>query len=167
MSIVDDIILCGEKWAPLGERRPDAEDIVRIFKTARAQDVPTLADAKKSLSKLSNGIYMYGKTTNPKHWCGIFACCVWNEVGLDVRWDLKDGKIKGDVKRFVGRDGLRPGDIAIVQKHAHHFIVKEVNTSDGSLLAIEGNTDGQRIRRNSRKSISEVVAFYRPAVLVS
>jgi hypothetical protein len=83
-----------------------------------------------------------------------------------VKWTLSSGKILG-VDKVWGHSGIQPGDIAVIPHASHHFIVtgtwsedEDPNSSSQSLLTVEGNTSGQRIKSGKRKP-SEIVAYYK------
>ncbi len=136
-------------WASPGEWLPTASHLVDFFKGAGTERVPSLSDAERSLKYLTTGVYL-DKTTI-RHWCGIFACSVLREKGVNVRWTLNGGKMVGGVKLVWGHSGLQPGDVAIIEKGQHHFLVISADYSANALVTVEGNTSGQKIRQRSRK----------------
>jgi hypothetical protein len=96
-----------------------------------------------------------------KHWCGIFACYVIRTQGIlkNVHWTLYGGQILG-IRRVWGNKGMKPGDVAIIKKGQHHFIVTDIDYSKNTLCTVEGNTDGQYIRALTTRMISEPYAYY-------
>ena len=156
MSFRDDIVYLAEYWADPGIYKPVASELVSFFTDANTEQVPSEKEAQKSLDTLGSGCYVGGKV---KHWCGIFACSIARNSGMNsLRWTLLGGNILGtEVRKVWGNSGLQPGDIAIISAHNHHFIVTDVDS--GQIWTVEGNTEGQAIRTRTR-SVSEVVAYY-------
>lgn len=161
MPQLSELVAKAEWWAAPNPYRPTPDDLVHIFTAAKCQSVPSPKNAEDSLANLLNGVYL-GPKKEVKHWCGIFAVCVCNEVGLNLRWDLSVGKIKGEVDLTFGNKGVRPGDIAGVAAHQHHFLVTGVGQDGGSVQAVEGNTLHQLIKAGSAKPIKDIVYYYRP-----
>jgi hypothetical protein len=143
-------------WADPDPYRVSADDLRYIFSQAGCEQIPSEADAGRSLRNLSEGCYI-GKQA--KHWCGIFATMVLKRAGVDVKWSLVAGRMNGDksqIEYLEARNNLaklRPGDVAVIPKANHHFIVID-NLADweGSplLITIEGNTPGQMIKSGTR-----------------
>jgi hypothetical protein len=149
MAVRDRIIQWAEWWAFPGEWKPSAEEMIDIFNDSGAEQAPTLAEAKWSLANLSTGMKMGGQT---KHWCGVLAAEILRRAGVDARWTLVGGGIKGGgVSYRPGRAGIKPGDVAMIPKSNHHFVVVAVDYSENTLWTIEGNTAGQYIRENTRQ----------------
>lgn len=143
-------------WADPDPYQVSAEDLRYIFSQAGCEQIPSETDATKSIKNLSEGCYI-GKQT--KHWCGIFATMVLKHAGLDVKWSLVAGKMKipASQMEYLSAPGnlskLRAGDVAVIPKANHHFIVMDTLTDwDGNplLITIEGNTPGQMIKSNTR-----------------
>ena len=162
MASLAELIAHAEWWAIPNPYRPTADDLIHLFRGAKCQQIPTQKNAEDSLLHLSNGVYLGPNPKSIKHWCGIFAVCMGNEVGLDLRWDLTKGKIAGSVTLHLSGKGVRPGDIAGVAAHQHHFLVTDVDEASGTLAATEGNTFNQQIVSGSRKPIAKVAYYYRP-----
>jgi hypothetical protein len=168
------IVAEAEWWAAPGEWKPDAESLVWFFEQAQTEQKPTLADAQKALNAGGTGVKVGGQT---KHWCGIFACAVLSSVGVDCRWTLLGGLIKG--KGVTGAlahtyplratsNQLQPGDIAVIKRYQHHFIVTDVDYGANQVYCVEGNTSGQIIRRavraikyTSAQPLETIDYFYR------
>jgi len=149
MPVRDNIVQWAEWWAFPGEWKPSAEEMVDIFKGANAEQAPSLADATWSLTNLSTGVRVGGQV---KHWCGVLAAEILRRSGVDARWTLQGGGIKGGGVRYrPGRTGIRPGDVAMIPKANHHFVVVGVNYSGNKLWTVEGNTAGQYIRERTRQ----------------
>ena len=129
MSFRDDIINSALNWADPGQYKPTASELISFFTDSSTQQAPSQDEAQKSLDRLGTGCYVGGQV---KHWCGIFACSVAVNVGLNtLRWDLMSGQIRGaDVQKKSGSSGIQPGDIAVIAAHSRHFIVTDVNRSD-------------------------------------
>lgn len=154
-------------WAAPGDWKPDAESLIYFFTKAGCEQVPTLNEATKSLTTLSNGCYLGGtKSSNIRHWCGIFACACYVEAGLGCRWTLLGGTIKNKtgvgITKVWGRTGIRPGDIAIISKASHHFIITDVRGT--TVDSIDGNSTGNMIRTIKNKPVSDIIAYYRPNI---
>jgi hypothetical protein len=167
MSVRDDIVALANEWVDPGfYYKPTPDELISFFTDANTEQAPSPDEANRSLATLDVGCYVGGHV---KHWCGIFACSVARNAGLDrLKWTLFSGKILGpDVKKVWGYSGIQPGDIAIIPHASHHFIVtgtssedEDPNSSPQSLLTVEGNTSGQRIR-SSKRNLSEIVAYYK------
>ena len=166
MSVRDDILEQARQFAGAHEHQPTPEQLVGFFVTAQCGGAPTLAEAARSLAKLTYGVYV-GKIDDAhvRHWCGIFACAVLVKAGLGVRWDLKYGTgikhMRGpSVTKLSGHTGIRPGDVAIDNAgHGHHFIITRVDSN--TVDSIDGNTKGNMIRRVPGKHIATIAAYYK------
>jgi hypothetical protein len=149
MPVRDNIVQWAEWWAFPGEWKPSPEEMIEIFTGAKAESAPSLADATWSLANLSTGVRMGGQV---KHWCGVLAAEVLRRSGVDARWTLLGGGITGSgVTYRPGRWGIKRGDVAMIPKANHHFIVVGVDYSGNKLWTVEGNTAGQYIREKTRK----------------
>jgi len=159
MSVRDDIISSAQNWADPGIYKPTADELIGFFSDAKTEQVPTDDEAQKSLDTLGTGCYIGGQG-QVRHWCGIFACAVARNAGLNsIRWTLLGGNILGvQVQKVWGNAGIQAGDIAIISSYSHHFIVTDVSSDPYS--TVEGNTPGQSIRTRTRAA-SEIVAYYR------
>jgi hypothetical protein len=169
-----DIVERAYYWAAPGEWKPDAESLIGYFEQARTEEKPSLANANAALAAGGTGVKI---GTQTKHWCGIFACAVLSEVGVDCRWTLLGGQIKGtgvtgalphSYPLRKGGNALQPGDIAMIKRYQHHFIVTDVDYAANQVYCVEGNTKGQIIRRAVRaikypasQDIESVNYFYR------
>lgn len=169
-----DIVRKAYYWSSPGEWKPDADTLIWFFETAKTEEKPSLASARAALAAGGTGVKIGAQK---KHWCGIFACAVLASVGVDCRWTLLGGKILG--KGVTGalphayplrKDSkeLRPGDIAIINRSQHHFIVTDVDYAANQVYCVEGNTSGQIIRSAVRaikyhgsQAAESVSAFYR------
>jgi hypothetical protein len=167
MSVRDRILELAESWASPGDYRPTADDLIFFFTNSGAEAAPSMAEAQDALKNLSNGVRVQGQI---KHWCGVFACSVLKEAGVDVRWTLYGGKMIGDgVTLLPGSNNIVPGDVAIINHASHHFIVSDIDYARNSLESVDGNTANQFIRSGRKKiresgtdaSTRSVVAFYR------
>lgn len=166
MAIRDNVVWGAYFESGYGEWRVWPEELIKFFKVTGCEQVPSEADARRSM-ELSTGAYIGGGAI--RHWCGIFACyCLRQYGGLDVRWTLMGGKIVspgGAVKLRWGKQGIRAGDVAIIPRAQHHFLIGGV--SGGDLWTIEGNTKGQKIIVRERalrpKEANETIyAYYSP-----
>jgi hypothetical protein len=135
--------------------------LVYFFKNAGCEQVPSSAEASRSLSSLANGCYVGAiKDGNIRQWCGIWACSTIVEAGAAAKWTLFGGTIRGSgVSKIYGYQGIAPGDIAMVNKNRHHFIVTAVNGS--TVDSIDGNSTNNSIVTHYGKPISSIVAYYR------
>jgi len=162
MSIRTKILDRAVYWAAPGDWKPDAESLVYFFSEAGCEQVPTVSEASRSLTSLPNGCYIGGN--NVRHWCGIFACACYVEAGVGCRWTLFGGTIKSTsgvgVTKVWGHSGIKPGDIAIISKASHHFIITDVRGS--TVDSIDGNSTGNMIRTCRSKPLSDIIAYYRP-----
>ncbi len=110
-----------------------------------------------------------------KSWCGIWAAHVYQEAGVNVKWDLTKGQMVGDVthtgapkfsspaqykaERSAFEQSIKPGDCITVNGNAnHHAIVTKVN-SDGTVETMDGNKP--HVGPGHQK-LSSVTGFYRP-----
>jgi hypothetical protein len=120
-----------------------------IFQTAKVKRLPTMEDIQYSLQTLGNGVrYTITKKDGVgyevKHWCGIFAVACAVDAGFKVMWDLSVGKPAGaGVKFHWGTSGIQPGDIAVIKRQEHHFIIWSVMGDE--IETIDGNSLGQQI----------------------
>jgi len=87
-------------------------------------------------------------------WCGIFATWCVRQAGVETKWRYGVGP--SGLKLNFSRD-CKPGDIAVMAKNVHHFIVASP-TAD-SIITINGNSDNQSILVKPRP-LSSVVYFY-------
>jgi hypothetical protein len=156
-------------WAAPGEYKPYPSHLIYFCSNAGCEQIPSEAEAQKSLT-YNNGVLIGGKI---KHWCGIFACSVLKECGVNVHWTLMGGKMLGAATIQWGYYGMQPGDVAIVQKtnaanitdQHHHFII--VSVSGNVAQTVEGNTyPGNKIRSSSRKlntgnKTTSIYGYYR------
>ncbi|MGH9903211.1 MAG: hypothetical protein ACRD68_15495 [Pyrinomonadaceae bacterium] len=157
MGYRSDIVALAQWWADPGEWKPTDEDLVYFFQNAGAEAKPSLKEAQEALKYRVTGVKVGGQV---KHWCGVFACSVLREAGLNVaRWTLLGGKIK-NVSLVWGNSGMRAGDVAMITEGNHHFILTDVDYSAKSMRTVEGNTSGQYIRARTRKT-TEPYAYYR------
>ena len=87
-------------------------------------------------------------------WCGIFATWVARTAGADTKW--RNGAGPTRLKINFSRN-CRPGDIAVMAKDVHHFIVASPLADE--IITINGNSDNQAILVKPRP-LSSVVYFY-------
>jgi peptidoglycan hydrolase-like protein with peptidoglycan-binding domain len=110
-----------------------------------------------------------------KSWCGIWATHIFQEAGVNVKWDLTKGKMVGDVtqtlaprftspaqykaERQAFEQSVKPGDVITVNGASnHHAIVTQVNP-DGTVETMDGNKP--QVGPGHQK-LSDVTSFYRP-----
>ncbi len=117
-----------------------------------------------------------GKGVQPggKSWCGIWACHVFQEAGVNVKWDLTKGEMVGDVthqlapkfsnpaqykaERAAFEASIKPGDCITLPGNNHHAIVTQVN-SDGTVDTMDGN---KPYVGPGHQKLSNVTSYYRP-----
>lgn len=92
--------------------------------------------------------------TSGVSWCGIFATWVARSAGANTKW--RNGVGPSGLKLNFSRN-CRPGDIAVMAKNVHHFIVASPLADE--ILTINGNSDNQAILVKPRP-LSSVVYFY-------
>jgi hypothetical protein len=170
MSFRQAIVDNAKFWAAPSFYKPTADELVSFFSDANTEQAPTRAEAQASLTELGSGCFVGGRDSkNVKQWCGIFACSIARNAGLNVRWSLLDGKIVG-ASLIYGNKGVQPGDVAITDlPFHHHFIVINLDSSADAverglgqdlITTVDGNTTGQMIRQCA-KNISAIDAYYR------
>jgi hypothetical protein len=121
MAVRDRILDLASFWASPGEYKPTEDDLISFFNDSGAEASPTPSEARQALQCLSTGVRIQGEI---KHWCGIFACCVLRQAGVDGRWTLFGGRMVGTGVTLVpGCKNIVPGDVAIIRRASHHFIV--------------------------------------------
>jgi hypothetical protein len=151
MPVRDDIVRWAEYWSYPDYWKPYPEEIVQMFHDAGCRSVPTLAEAKWSLTNRMCGIKV---GPNVLHWCGIFATMVLTWAGVDAKWNIDGGKLHGKgVSYRPGAGGMRPGDVAVIPSYSHHFIVIEADYTNNKVWTVEGNTPGQQIITSSRRKV--------------
>ena len=167
MPIRDDIVSRAEYWADPGEYKPLADELISFFEEAGAEQAPTVSEAEYALKYRGTGVAVGGQV---KHWCGVFACYILRQSGVDVRWTLLGGKMKGSqVSYHPGRQGMQPGDVAIIPASNHHFIITDVDYGSNALSSVDGNTMNQKIRTKDKKinhsgsdaSTQNIYGYYR------
>ena len=173
MAIRDEIVRLAYWWAAPSEYKPLPDELMSFFEIAGTEQVPTEQEARKSLTTLSTGAIVGGQI---RHWCGIFACHILCRAGVDVRWTLLGGKIVGvkanQVRYVPGSQGMQPGDVAMIPKANHHFIITAADYGSNSIDTVDGNTSGQMIRSLSKSikysgseaSAKSVYGYYRVLV---
>lgn len=147
MSRRSDVLHFAQDWLQWVDFRAMSSELIYFFQASGAEQVPTQAEAEKSL-KESTGVWI---GSSKKHWCGIFCCAILRDAGVNARWTLKGGKIVGDgVKLTWGRPGIQPGDVAMINKSNHHFLILGVDEKAKRYTTLEGNTAGQMVRKRTR-----------------
>lgn len=128
------------------------------------------SDAECQTVKPGSGLKPGGKS-----WCGIWACHIYQQAGVDCRWDLTKGKMVGDVtqtlaprftspgqykaERQAFEQSIRPGDVITLNGATnHHAIVTQVNP-DGTVETMDGNKPHVG---PGRAKLADVTSFYRP-----
>jgi hypothetical protein len=109
---------------------------------------PTMKQLDKYFQAAKVGFKSYNQADKhtQTHWCGIFAVYCLQRAGLnDARWginpDIGVWAICGPVKVITKQrgKGIQVGDVGVIQKESHHFIITEV--SDTHVTCIDGNGD--------------------------
>jgi hypothetical protein len=155
VSIRSTIVQWANWWADPGEYRVYPSHLISFFKLAGCAQVPSEKDATESM-KLPYGAYLGGqKEANIRHWCGIFAVYLLrNYCGVTgVSWNLNGTGLNYDGKSVGWRDGtagIQPGDIAVITKGQHHFIVTGVDEATNTLTSVDGNAGNQMIKRKNK-----------------
>ncbi len=110
-----------------------------------------------------------------KSWCGVWACHIYQQAGVNVKWDLTKGQMVGDVTRTLApsfstpaqykaersafEQSIKPGDVITLNgKTNHHAIVVNVN-ADGTVDTIDGN---KPMVGHGHYPLANVTSFYRP-----
>jgi hypothetical protein len=161
MAVREQMVQWANWWADPGEYRVYPSHLIEFFKGAGCEDVPSERDATESM-KLDTGVYLYGTVKGGvytgggvRHWCGIFACYLLrNYCGVTgVKWSLLKGGLQYDGKAVAwrgGTAGMKPGDIAVISKGQHHFIVTEINEAENTMVSVDGNAGRQSIKRKNK-----------------
>jgi hypothetical protein len=157
VDLRDQIVRIAQWWAFPGAYQPTADELIDFFQGAKTEQYPSLTEAERSLKTLNTGVYVGGSV---KQWCGIFACSVLASVGLNVRWTLNGGKMLGSVMFVPGFSGMLPGDVAIIARAQHHFIITDVDYDSGTFHSVDGNTSGQKIQSKTKSLKNPAEAPY-------
>lgn len=143
-TVSDSIVSHALYWASPDPYRLLPEDFKTLFEYAGCEFMPTNAQIAGALRQ-GSGIPMGSGKSRNKHWCGIFATAMLVYAGLDVRWSLTHGRIvvenKLQLKFRPGSaiDEIKAGDVAVIPRHEHHFLVRHVDRDSGVLLSVDGN----------------------------
>lgn len=103
-------------------------------------------------------------------WCGIFVLWAFKSAGFSVgAWE--PGTSIPHIAGFnkVAKTDVKPGDVGMVNRKSHQFIVVKINGDGDTLTTVEGNTDssgspvgGQVFMHTSKRAISTTdVGFFR------
>jgi hypothetical protein len=163
-------------WADPDPYKVTGEDLQYIFSQAGCKLVPTYWEAKDSADHYGSNCKL--GSGSMVAWCGIFATMVLRYAGMKVYWSFsKFGKEGGGMVTQDAGVGylsakahlsdLSPGDVAVIPDNNHHFIVIDILSKGpgGTLLCIEGNTAGQKIKSRTRPlvdpdPIKRIQGFY-------
>ena len=152
MGIRDMLDYAAYTWVgDAGSYKPTADELISIFDNSGAEASPTVDEANDALVNrlAAGGVKMGGGV---KHWCGVFATQFLRDLGADVRWTLLGGKVKGgDAVLRAGMLNMRPGDIAMIPRANHHFLILDIDYDAGTLISLDGNAEGQTIRIANKK----------------
>jgi hypothetical protein len=111
-------------------------------------------------------------------WCGIFATSVWRTAGVFAKWKSAVGPVGGGVtkiefwnfgdisgiavgSRTAENTWLEPGDMGVIAKNAHHFIIVGISSDRKLLHTVEGNTDYQELSERRDRKVSDLVAMFK------
>ena len=160
----------------VGGKRRGADKLRLIFSEAcetppawTPQNLRALETPGQWLAKSGNG----GTSDSAAaiHWCGIFATFVLRKAGLDVKWRSGEGIVsRGGTKyltkknSWITKDGFdrnsfAPGDVCVIPRANHHFIVIEAPAGGDTLRCVAGNGNRQQIEWQNHSRTS-VVAHY-------
>jgi hypothetical protein len=98
-------------------------------------------------------------------WCGILATWILKRAGLPARWKLQKGlQGLGSPVYDLRNPGIRPGDVCVIRRAWHHFVVVKADYARGLIVTVEGNASikkpsDQNIVMRVRK-MSEVLCYY-------
>ncbi len=139
------------------------------------RDISDIHELDKYFKDTGKSVYGADKTTS---WCGIFACWVLKQAGVQVYWGINQFNSFGivssaggqvelvDPKKNSGR-GIRPGDIGVILHRNHHFVVEQAYEGVDTMVTISGNYLGRKhdcIRRTREYTKSGLWYFYRVLV---
>lgn len=94
------------------------------------------------------------------HWCGIFAVWALKTAGCDVgNWRKGSGiaSVRG-IRPLGPQTTPQPGDVGYIEQPVQHHCVVESVDDDGTINSIDGNVDGQVVRKSRPRSAYH--AFY-------
>ncbi|MFN8652106.1 MAG: hypothetical protein U0133_09420 [Gemmatimonadales bacterium] len=158
-----------------GKRR-GADKLRQIFTEACLVVPEWSKDNLRALETPGNWLNVNGRggTTDSKvavHWCGIFATFVLRKVGLNVKWRAGIGIENIGSTGFLdrrnrgGKDGrfdpkaFAPGDVCVIPRANHHFIVVDAPEGSDAMRCIAGNGSKQQIEWQTH-SRGTVVTHY-------
>lgn len=147
----------------LAGKRRGADKLRQIF--SEACEIPPAWTSQNLAALETPGMWLAksgrGGTSDSQaaiHWCGIFATFVLRRVGLGVKWRAGEGIVSGQgstqyfarknswvKKDGFDRNGFLPGDVCVIPKANHHFIVIEAPEGSDTLRCIAGNGNKQQI----------------------
>jgi len=113
----------------------------------------------------TTGASQYGYSKKIQ-WCGIWACYILRRAGLNVRWLSAKGiqNVTGKQVTLVsGGQGLRPGDVAVVNNgYVHHFIIEDVIEEYDMIISRDGNQSTQVpcMKKRYDHSLSGIWYYY-------
>lgn len=173
-------------WAPLVEQyhSPDATAVSKFeaLAASRALRARYLTAIRNEVSRAQNiALNMVG--TLPTEWCGIFAMWVARQAGAETGWGDRIPALGRDVLMMWGGTAkavhptpVRQGDIVVIQKASHHFVIVEregdaITSIDGNYTPEHGNTREvfalsasgsivSRRRKSLRTILNSVAAVY-------
>lgn len=104
------------------------------------------------------------------HWCGMFATYVLRKAGLDVKWRSGQGIFSRGGTNYLEKKnrwqknafdagGFDTGDVVVIPKATHHFIVVEAAPDSKTMRCIAGNGSYQQIEWQTHAR-AEIVTHY-------
>lgn len=137
------------------------ERIRRFYEIALPGNAYATDAGTKGANRFGGQTSSSDKKTGPWSWCGIFA--VWAVKSATGNGGWGDGRVTGLTEMPAAdilKDG-KPGDIVRFSGSLnHHVILKRVLPETKQIEIIEGNTDYQAIRTNT-KAASTVAGWYK------
>lgn len=95
------------------------------------------------------------------HWCGIFALYAAKKAGAGVgTWSI--GKSVPTISGFKPSRSPKKGDIGIIKKHNHHFLVNEISGDGKEVKTIDGNSGMRSEVVENKRQTKDILGFYRP-----
>lgn len=95
------------------------------------------------------------------HWCGIFALYATKKAGAGVgNWSI--GKSVPTISGFKPARSPKKGDIGIIKKHNHHFLVNEISGDGKEVKTIDGNSGMRSEVVENKRQTKDILGFYRP-----
>ncbi|MBL8176041.1 MAG: hypothetical protein JNK48_15290 [Bryobacterales bacterium] len=107
------------------------------------------------------------------HWCGMFACWIWKQAGIDIKWQVsREPLVSGKpLKPRTDKENMRHGDIAMIPEESHHYLIVSDPPSTKPMTAlhtVDGNDMWQQILEHkpgafddgNKHTFGHVVGYY-------